>query len=336
MKTDYNALYLYFLALFSYIPIKDLYLIKILSFVFDYIMAFGMYKLTKECINKKSQILPLIAYSCTLLMPTVIMNSGEWVQCDSIYVAFLIWSLYFMITKKYNTCFILYGIAITFKLQAIFLFPVYGIIFLKNKEFSIIKFLLIPLVNFILYIPAILLGKPILSIYDAYLSQIGHYSYKTVLGYPNIYYFFNVDKVSLIKPGIYFTMFILLLILVFVMLTKGKLSNNEIIQLSIFVLFIVPYLLPQMHDRYAYGAEVLSIVYFIMVRKHYTIWLLINVIAVTIYDSFLHGVPEDIMIRSACLQFIVVCYFAYEFINKRINNVKINAKVIYNNNMEII
>ena len=103
MKTDYNALYLYFLALFSYIPIKDLYLIKILSFVFDYIMAFGMYKLTKECINKKSQILPLIAYSCTLLMPTVIMNSGEWVQCDSIYVAFLIWSLYFMITKKYNT-----------------------------------------------------------------------------------------------------------------------------------------------------------------------------------------------------------------------------------------
>ena len=37
VDTDYNVLYLYFLAFFTYLPIRDLYLIKFLSFSFDFI-----------------------------------------------------------------------------------------------------------------------------------------------------------------------------------------------------------------------------------------------------------------------------------------------------------
>ena len=36
---NYNIPYLYFLALFSYIPVKDLYLIKFLSVLFDVLLA---------------------------------------------------------------------------------------------------------------------------------------------------------------------------------------------------------------------------------------------------------------------------------------------------------
>ena len=43
---NYNVPYLYFLALFSYLPLKDLYLIKLLSVFFDVVLAFGMMKLT--------------------------------------------------------------------------------------------------------------------------------------------------------------------------------------------------------------------------------------------------------------------------------------------------
>ena len=43
---NYNVPYLYFLALFSYSSVRDLYLIKLLSIFFDVILAWGAMRLT--------------------------------------------------------------------------------------------------------------------------------------------------------------------------------------------------------------------------------------------------------------------------------------------------
>ena len=247
VDTDYNASYLYFLALFSYLPINDLYLIKFLSFTFDFIMALGGFFIVchfeKE--NEKKMLYSLLVFSGILLMPTVILNSASWVQCDSIYTSFIILSLYFMIKENYDLSFMLYGVAITFKLQAIFILPAYGIVFLKNRDFSFLKFLWIPIVNFILYMPAVMLGKPLSSIYDAYITQTERYSYKTTLGYPNIYYFFGIYETQLIKPGIILTICLLFALMIFVLFSKNKLSNKEIIHLGVAAVFLVTFFLPE-------------------------------------------------------------------------------------------
>lgn len=320
VDSDYNAIYLYFLALFTYIPIDNLYLIKILSFIFDFVMAFaaGMIISHFKKDNANKNVYFVVVFAGVFLMPTVILNSATWVQCDSIYTAFIFLSLYFMLKKKYDLSFILYGVALTFKLQAIFLLPAYGIICLKNKEFSILKFLWIPIVNFILFIPALIVGKPILSIFDAYLCQVGKYAYKTVLGYPNVYYFFSIKEVSLIKPGIILTMVLLFSLMFFVLFTKEKLKDRDIIELSLTVVFLVTFFLPEMHDRYGFVAEVLAMVYFIIIQKNWFILMLININAVITYASFLFGVPESVMPVVAIYQGIVVAYFLFKFINRRI------------------
>lgn len=329
VETDYNAIYLYFLALFSYIPIKDLYLIKILSFIFDFIMAFSgaaiIGHLKRDSKNKN--LYEVAVFTGILLMPTVVWNSARWVQCDSIYTALLFLSIYFMLKKKYDLSFIFFGVAITFKLQAIFLLPAYGIIFLKNKEFSMFKFLWVPIVNFVLYIPAIIIGKPVSSILDAYLCQVGKYAYKTVLGYPNIYYFFPIDKVGLIKPGIALTMILLFSLMFFVLFTKDKLTDEEIVTLSVTVVFLVTFFLPEMHDRYGYVAEVLAMVYFFMVKKDWIILLLVNSNALITYKSFLDSIPESVMPKVAIFQLIVVVYFVYKFINIEMNSCNIKNAV---------
>ncbi len=316
VDTDYNAIYLYFLAFFTYLPIKDLYLIKMLSFIFDFVMAIAgsllIGHLEKD--NKNKNLYSLIVFSGILLMPTVILNSSRWVQCDSIYTSFLFLTLYFMLKKKYNTSFILYGIAITFKLQAIFLLPALGIIYLKNRDFSFIKFLWVPLVNFILYVPAIIIGKPITSFIDAYICQTKKYAYKTTLGYPNIYYFFDIDRVELIKPGIILTMILLFSLMIFVLYRKDRLSDKDIIELSVTVLFLVTFFLPEMHDRYAYAAETLSLVYFFIIKKDWLILLIINLNAFANYASFLDGIPEEILPIISVYQLVVVCYFLINFI----------------------
>ena len=75
---NYNVPYLYFLALFSYLPLNDLYLIKLLSIAFDVVLAFGMMKLVglfTFSIPKR-----LMAYLGTLLLPTVVINGAIWGQ----------------------------------------------------------------------------------------------------------------------------------------------------------------------------------------------------------------------------------------------------------------
>lgn len=320
VDTDYNALYLYFLAFFTYLPIRDLYLIKFLSFIFDFVMAIaGSYLISYFKKNSPyKNVYSLIVFSGILLMPTVILNSSRWVQCDSIYTSFLFFSLYFMLKKRYNISFIFYGIAITFKLQAIFLLPAIGIVYLKNRDFPFIKFFWVPLVNFILYIPAIIIGKPITSLFDAYISQTGKYAYRTTLGYPNVYYFFPTDKVELIKPGIILTMFLLFALMLFVLCTKGKLNDKDIIELSLTVIFLVTFFLPEMHDRYGYVAEVLSLVYFFIIKKDWLILLIINMNVLVDYASYLDGVPEEVLPAIAVYQLVVVLYFIFNFIRKRL------------------
>lgn len=319
IEADYNAVYLYFLAFFTYLPIKYLYSIKILSIIFDFVMALGAYLITYEFYkdDENVKVYQTLSFAAVLFMPTVILNSSFWAQCDSIYAAFVVFSLYFMLKKKYNTSFILYAVAITFKLQAIFLLPVYGLLYLKNKEFSIFKFLWIPIVNFLLYIPAIILGKPISSVFDAYFTQVNNYDYKTVFGYPNIYNFFPLDAVYLIKPGIIFTMCLLAVVALIVLYTRKKINNEDIIELSIGIIFLVTYFLPKMHERYAFVAEVLVVIYFIISKKNQNATMIAMLVALATYGAGLMGLPDFVVTTIALFQIYPVVIFIKNIISKR-------------------
>ena len=319
IEADYNVVYLYFLAFFNYLPIKYLYSIKILSIIFDFVMALGAYLITYEFYkdDENVKVYQTLSFAAVLFMPTVILNSSFWAQCDSIYAAFVVFSLYFMLKKKYNTSFILYAVAITFKLQAIFLLPVYGLLYLKNKEFSIFKFLWIPIVNFLLYIPAIILGKPISSVFDAYFTQVNNYDYKIVFGYPNIYNFFPLDAVYLIKPGIIFTMCLLAVVALIVLYTRKKINNEDIIELSIGIIFLVTYFLPKMHERYAFVAEVLVVIYFIISKKNQNATMIAMLVALATYGAGLMGLPDFVVTTIALFQIYPVVIFIKNIISKR-------------------
>ncbi|HBG55325.1 MAG TPA: hypothetical protein DDW99_03590, partial [Ruminococcaceae bacterium] len=74
--------YFYLLALMSYLPGRDLYLIKLLSFAGDIVLAVFALKIVRL---KYAQFWGEIAYAAVLLLPSVVLNSGAWGQCDSFY-----------------------------------------------------------------------------------------------------------------------------------------------------------------------------------------------------------------------------------------------------------
>ena len=79
IEADYNAVYLYFLAFFTYLPIKYLYSIKILSIIFDFVMALGAYLITYEFYkdDENVKVYQTLSFAAVLFMPTVILKDRK-------------------------------------------------------------------------------------------------------------------------------------------------------------------------------------------------------------------------------------------------------------------
>ena len=188
---DYNAPYMTLMALLSYLPVEPVVSIKCISIFFDFMLALSALKLgqTISAKVKGSTVFALILYTAVLFFPTVYLNSAMWGQCDSIYTTFVLLSLTFLVKEKYPVSFILLGVAFSFKLQFIFILPLYIIIYFVKKNFSIFNFLWLPLVDLILCLPAIIAGKPVMDCLLVYFNQTQTYSTGMTYNFINLYQF---------------------------------------------------------------------------------------------------------------------------------------------------
>ena len=84
---NYGCMYQYVIILLHYIPGNDLHLIKIVSVIFDVVCAVTVFRIayhvTGGNVRKSS-----MAFAAAMVLPTVVLNSAAWAQCDSIYSAF--------------------------------------------------------------------------------------------------------------------------------------------------------------------------------------------------------------------------------------------------------
>lgn len=289
---DYNVPYVVILTIISYFK-NHLYLIKFVSIVFDFVCAIFGYKIVYKVTNNKLQ--SLVAYGVILFLPTVIVNGAMWGQCDSIYTSFILMSIYYLLDKKYIKSFILLGVSFSLKLQFMFILPLYIIMFFREKDIKWYYFLLIPLVNVIMCLPAIIAGRNIVDVLSIYFNQTSTYK-DLVLNYPNIYNiiqsnvyfsFTNLEIIALV--GVIYTIFIYFIMWLFVLVTKVNFNSEKILSLAIWSLIIATYFLPRMHDRYMFVGDILSIVWFIIYQKKFYVPLVINLCSIISYFQFLFG-----------------------------------------------
>ena len=80
---NYNMLYQFLIAVMTYLPIKPLYQYKILSGIFDYLLAAGVGYITYDLTNRNT-LKGVLAYTVTLMSPVVIFNSAAWADRKSV------------------------------------------------------------------------------------------------------------------------------------------------------------------------------------------------------------------------------------------------------------
>ena len=255
---NYNLPYLYFLAFFSYLPVRDLYCIKLLSVAFDLLLAWGMLRLVRLC--RREAAAALTAFFVTLFLPTVVLNGAYWGQCDSIYAAFAVWSVFFALDGKPVRSMIAIALSFAFKLQAVFIMPVF-LVFLFAKKLRWYHLPIFPAVYLVTALPAVIAGRPLRDAVLLYFDQAG--SVGSALNYnsSSVFAFSSpgADTALLSRIGIAFAFGFLLLIYVWCFLRRRSLSREALLVATLLICVAVPFFLPHMHDRYFFLADVLSV-----------------------------------------------------------------------------
>ena len=255
---NYNVPYLTFLALFSQSAVKDLYLIKLLSIFFDTVLAWGVMCIVGHF--AKSAERRLLAFFLVLFWPTVILNGALWGQCDSIYVAFAVVSIAMALEDRPWLSVAAMGASFAFKLQAVFFIPAL-LLFILRGRIQWKHVLAFPIINVILVLPAVAAGRGLWDALTISLRETGSVGDGLNYNSPSVFAFFR----NVANPGDAGLFGILAAALVIAMLAvvffwKRKTATDLALLMGTVLLSVaIPFFLPHMHDRYFYGADMLSL-----------------------------------------------------------------------------
>ena len=256
---NYNIPYLYFMALFSYSGIRDLYLIKLLSVFFDVALAYGSMMLLGKFVRSSAR--RLACFFTVLFLPTVYLNGSVWAQCDSIYAALAVLSIYLALDEKPVRAMIFIALSFGFKLQAVFVMPVFAVLLIAGKV-KLRHFLVFPITYVLLVLPAVIAGRPFLDTLTLYLGQTG--SIWDALNYNSSSLFAILDRVQntdlASRLAILAAFLFMLAVIAAAFFLRGRLTNRAILGAAVLFAIGIPLLLPHMHDRYFFAADILSLI----------------------------------------------------------------------------
>ena len=296
---SYNIPYLTLIAIFTYLPGGHIFWYKTSSGICDFIQAFAVAKIVYDLAKTNKLNKAAIAFVVAISSPLVLLNSAEWGQCDSVYAAFIMLALLFLHEEKYKTSFLMVGIGLGFKLQAIFILPVFLFYYFYKKKFSIVYFAIIPVVMEIMSIPAIIAGRGVFDVFTKYMHQVDWYP-TMAKNYPTFWTLLTnlhtVENYYVLKTmAVTTTILIIGCVMYAVIYKKVELNYENLLRLAFITCFTCSVFLPGMHERYAYLAEILGMVMIFIDWKFIPFVIGMNATTLATYGDFLfnHQTLED-------------------------------------------
>ena len=276
---NYTPSYIYILTILAKIGLNPLYSIKIASVLFEYLAAYFIGKIVY--LKYQNKIIIWASLAIIPLIPTVLLNSSYLSQCDSIYAAFAVGSIFFMLKKRPWIAVLFLGISFAFKMQAVMVLPFFFVMMLRGN-IKWYHFFVIPIVYFVSLVPAWAFGRPLSELLTIYFSQAGHYRELT-MNFPNLYIWISNDYYDIASSvGIIFTALLTLISGFILSNQKYDFTFENWIQLAFLGAIAIPFFLPGMHERYMYLGDVLGVLYFLVIRKN--IHFPISIVLISTYS----------------------------------------------------
>jgi Gpi18-like mannosyltransferase len=301
--SNYPPAYLYILWASTFLDdiTGRLVALKIIPTLFDIPSAYLIYLIAR--LKHPAGDMPYLLAAVFFSLPTIMFNSTGWGQIDSCYTCFLILCVYLLLRERPAATAAAFGTAFSFKAQSIFLLPFLGVMLLKGKM-RWQHFLLIPFVYLLLAIPSVLIGRNWASILTIYIDQAGQF-HKLSFYAPNLYIF--------IPHEFYNTGFLVGMIIFFTGMalwgwinwrTNDSPDAGKITFMAFASLALVPFLLPKMHERYFYPADVFSFIAAIFMPEIWLLPILYQISSGISYLVFIAGVPVVVIMFGATINIV--------------------------------
>lgn len=305
--SNYTPFYNYLLAIASLLTdhIDAVTIVKLISIAFIPLAAYYVYAITRHF---RSHEIALAAALGLFAIPTVILNAPLWGQADIIYTSFLLATFNAILNRRSLIAMTFYGLAISIKLQAIFFSP-FLLYLILQRRLPFWYLAILPLIYLLTIAPEGLMGRPWTELLTIYMTQANNFS-QISMEAPNIIQL--VEQYTFIPDNIVIVVATAMAVISGLMLSflplRTKLQNAEFdLKLLTLCLVIIPYVLPKMHERYFFPADIFSYILFIVKPSYWPLALGIQVSSVLAYGNYVF--QREGATLGAAIMTIVVFFF---------------------------
>lgn len=286
---SHNLPYLYGLWLGGALDLGGRVTVKGIAILGDLVAAGAVYRLVSGFRGRR---VAGFAAGLYWLLPTVWANSAVWGQTDAWYTAFCVLAVDAVARRCPAWAWVWFGIALAGKLQAVFLLPWLGLVWLlwqRRRWWHPLLALLAPLVA---VVPATLAGLPARHWFSAYAGQTT--SPPSLGRSPVFWRLFAGGEDSLPFVPLAVPLAIAGTCLFGLALAQRHhwdLDPRRLVTSAAAVTMLVPFLLPNMRNRYVFLAQVLVLCWVCLVPERWWVAVLFELAVLPTYAQALLQVP---------------------------------------------
>ena len=289
---NYTPPYLYLLAFATLTSsfIAPLTSVKIIAMIFDVFSAIMAYNIVR--LHRPQGPLPGLAAAVLFAGPTMLLNSAVWGQADSVFASFLLACLYLLLINRPLPAVASFSVALAFKLQAIFVAPWLLVMVLWGK-IRWYYLLAVPLVYAICMAPAVAFGRTWTEVLTAFAGRAGAGKALTHNA-ASIYVFFPRSAYAwLLWPAAMAATLVFLGWVYYSWRATLRKDLSAVVLLALVSVTLVPFLLPNMRERYYYLGDVLSLILAFITPALWYVPILFQILSLLSYSMFLWAAPPS-------------------------------------------
>lgn len=269
---NYAPMYLYLLSALTLFngSMETMYLVKLLSLAGTAFAALGLGRLVTSSGGERG-------YAALLfILPSVVINAALLAQCDALWAGACVFAVAAMIRGATLQSLVWCGVAIGFKLQAVFLAP-FIIGALIGRRVPLWHWLVPAAIFLSTLIPAWLAGWPAWKLLMIYPSQPSWVPFASRLANP---WMFGTVFAQQAAEQLYWIGFVaatLAAIIVAALTSTAVNKPRALLALAILSALLMPFLLPKMLERYYFLADLLSLAMAIIYRDRSSVLIAASV-----------------------------------------------------------
>lgn len=305
--SNYTPPYLYLLSAATLLEplLAPFHVIKLLSVVCTLFLAYALGDLVRALDPGRSRMTGALVF----LLPTAVINAAFLGQCDSLWAGACVLAVAALLRREAIRALVWCGVAIAFKAQAAFIAP-FVIGSLIGLRVPLWHWTIPALVYAGAMLPAWALGWPAMDLATVYVRQAGHFSFPGNLANPWLW----IGAENLLprdgRPfyAVGYAAALTAATMIAWLAARSVGRKQAMISLALLSALALPWLLPKMHERYFFLADVLAFALALGIRDPRTRAIAVGVqcVSLSALFSYVTNWPVPAMAGAVVAAFVMI------------------------------